>query len=129
MSITAYKRARKRVREAKKKDLNWLAKWLEEDLNRALDIDEVAKEAEVENYLEQFIEKMEGKTFARNLERLGKGELEDAEVKKVTTSMLTHLYIEKDKSEVPETVVEHIERFVKEDAESQKEFLKGLISN
>ena len=129
MSITAYKRARKRVREAKKKDLNWLAEWLEEDLNRALDIDEVAKEAEVENYLEQFIDKMEGKTFARNLERLGKGELEDAEVKKVTTSMLTHLYIEKDKSEVPETVVEHIERFVKEDAESQKEFLKGLISN
>lgn len=129
MSITAYKRARKRVREAKKKDLNWLAEWLEEDLNRALDIDEVAKEAEVEKYLEQFIGKMESKTFARNLERLGKGELEDAEVKKVTTSMLTHLYIEKDKSEVPETVVEHIEQFVKEDTESQKKFLKGLISN
>jgi hypothetical protein len=103
----------KTVRRWKRKagENRWLQSALEnrpEQIVGFLDEDRSLEEVEAEAYLTKFLEKMEDKTFVRNLERLDNDEIPISEIRKIVTSCMTHLFIEAESNPVPDSAFSRV---------------------
>lgn len=109
MDFKKYRMVRETVSRFGDEYLNELS-----DRNPGLLLPYCGKENPVKySYLHEFLEKKgwgskNQKAFVRNIERLVSGNLEQEEIRKVLSSMLTHLHIEQDNNDVPECVLHDI---------------------
>lgn len=95
------------VRVRKKTESDYLHKKIDNDPRRTA---QFLNEGNIEPlvYLNEFIERFDDKEFYRTFERIESGSYDTKEVAKALHSLTTHIYIEADENDVPESVFEYL---------------------